>query len=102
MDNWQVRNLELLSKWKAGAAAFWYEMAHLRTAGDSDMKTAIAEGGVLAKLHEEVLVIKVSKLVKDTVQGVNALILDIDAITSLESVVQELAGPGVLVEIETA
>lgn len=56
----------------------------------------------MAKLHEEVLVIKVSKLVKDTVQGVNALILDLDAITSLESVVQELAGPGVLVEIETA
>jgi hypothetical protein len=52
----------------------------------------------MAKLQEEVLVIKVSKLVKDTEQ-VWEIILDQDAILSLEAVVQELAGAGVLVEI---
>lgn len=55
----------------------------------------------MAKLQEEVLVIKVSKLVKDT-EKVGEIILDHDAISSLEAVVQELAGAGVLVEIESA
>lgn len=55
----------------------------------------------MAKLHEEVLVIKVSKLVKDT-ENVGAIILDATAMLSLEAVVQELAGAGVLVEIEAA
>jgi hypothetical protein len=55
----------------------------------------------MAKLQEEVLVIKVSKLVKDTEKG-GEIILDHDAILSLEAVVQELAGAGVLVEIEAA
>ena len=52
----------------------------------------------MAKLHEEILVIKVSKLVKDNEQATN--FLTDDTVTSLEAVVQELAGAGSLVEIE--
>lgn len=54
----------------------------------------------MAKLHEEVLVIKVSKLVKDNEQATE--FLTADTVSSLEAVVQELAGAGSLVEIQTA
>jgi phosphohistidine swiveling domain-containing protein len=54
----------------------------------------------MAKLHEEVLVIKVSKLVKDSEQA-SGLVTE-ETITSLEAVVQELTGPTTLVEIERA
>jgi|TARA_Y100000389_G_C17460430_1_gene521300 hypothetical protein len=54
----------------------------------------------VAKLHEEVLVIKVSKLVKDADQVTPSL--NDDTVASLEAVVQELAGAGSLVEIEKA
>lgn len=54
----------------------------------------------MAKLHEEVLVIKVSKLLKDTESA--GEILNVETITSLEAVVQELAGANTLVEIQVA
>ncbi len=54
----------------------------------------------MAKLHEEVLVIKVSKLVKDNEEAMPSL--NEETVASLEAVVQELAGPGALVEIEKA
>lgn len=54
----------------------------------------------MAKMHEEVIVIKVSKLLKDS-QEVSTII-DTETMTSLETVVQELAGTNVLVEIEKA
>lgn len=54
----------------------------------------------MAKLHEEVLVIKVSKLLKDG--DITPEIIDNDVLHSLESVVEELAGVGTLVEIERA
>ena len=54
----------------------------------------------MAKLHEEVLVIKVSKLVKDSETAEN--FLTADTVASLEAVVQELAGAGSLVEIQKA
>jgi hypothetical protein len=54
----------------------------------------------MAKLHEEVLVVKVSKLLKD---GDNpSSILTADTVASLEAVVQELAGANTLVEIQVA
>lgn len=53
----------------------------------------------MAKLQEEVLVIKVSRLLKDNEQ--ENVIIDNEAIASLEAVVQELAGANALVEIET-
>ena len=54
----------------------------------------------MAKLHEEVIVVKVSKLLKDS--ETESVILDSDTITSIEAVVQELAGAGTLVEVQKA
>lgn len=51
----------------------------------------------MAKIQEEIIVIKVSKLLKDTEQS--ATIMDADNVASLEAVIQELAGSSVLVEI---
>jgi len=54
----------------------------------------------VAKLHEEVLVVKVSKLLKDS--DAPSAILNEDTVASLEAVVQELAGANTLVEIQVA
>ena len=54
----------------------------------------------MAKLHEEVIVVKVSKLLKDS--DSEPVILDNEIITSIEAVVQELAGASTLVEIQKA
>ena len=54
----------------------------------------------MAKLHEEVLVIKISKMLKDTETA--SEIIDNEILHSLESVVEELAGAGTLVEIQRA
>jgi hypothetical protein len=53
----------------------------------------------MAKLHEEVVVIKVSKLLKDSDTS-SITILNQEIIDSLEAVVQELSGAGTLVEIQ--
>ena len=54
----------------------------------------------MAKLQEDVLVIKISKLVKDSDEAGTALSEDL--IASLEAVVSELSGAGALVEIQQA
>lgn len=54
----------------------------------------------MAKLQEEVLVVKVSKLLKDS--DAESAILTTDIVASLEAVVQELAGANTLVEIQVA
>jgi len=54
----------------------------------------------MAKLHEEVLVIKVSKLLRDGETTVE--IVSNEVLCSLEAVVEELTGTGTLVEIERA
>jgi hypothetical protein len=54
----------------------------------------------VAKLQEEVVVIKVSKLLKDN--ETENVVLTVDTITSLEAVIQELAGANTLVEIQVA
>jgi hypothetical protein len=51
----------------------------------------------MAKIVEEVVVIKLSKLVKD---GANAGIVTADLQTALEQVAQELVGDSVIVEVE--
>jgi len=54
----------------------------------------------MAKIHEEVIVIKLSTLVKDTAKPpelATALVLE-----SLSSVAEELAGAGIVVEVEKA
>ena len=54
----------------------------------------------MAKMIEEVIVIKLSKLVKDN--DLNDTIADGEIQAALEQVAQELAGNGVLVEVEKA
>lgn len=54
----------------------------------------------MAKLQEDVLVIKISKLIKDSDDAGTALTEEL--ILSLEAVVTELAGAGALVEITPA
>lgn len=54
----------------------------------------------MAKIQEKVLVIKLSRLLRDNEQ--EADILDSDTVTQLYAVLQELAGAGVLVELEEA
>ena len=51
----------------------------------------------MAKLNEQMLVIKVSELLKDSQQANE--ILSSDLIGQLEQVIAELAGPGKVVEI---
>jgi hypothetical protein len=53
----------------------------------------------MAKIIEENIVIKVSKLVKD---GAEQSLVSQDVITALESVAEELLGAGVIVEVEKA
>lgn len=51
----------------------------------------------MAKLNESMIVVKVSELLKDDAESQQ--ILDAETINSIEAVVQELVGPGKLVEI---
>ena len=51
----------------------------------------------MAKIQEEIIVIKVSKLLKDSEQ--QSVIMNPDAVAGLEAVVQELAGANTLVEL---
>jgi len=52
----------------------------------------------MAKIHEEVVVIKLSKLIKDSAPG-DKLVTD-DIVSALQTVAEEFAGSGVVVEIE--
>ena len=54
----------------------------------------------MAKMIEEIIVIKLSKLVKDG--DPSDTIADSEVQAALEQVAQELAGNGVLVEVEKA
>ena len=51
----------------------------------------------MAKLNEDMVVIKVSELLKDSDEG--RKILDCEIVSTIEAAVQELVGPGKLVEI---
>jgi len=55
----------------------------------------------MAKLQEEVLVIKVSRMIRDN-DMIEENILNDETVASLEAVVQELAGANTLVEIQAA
>jgi len=54
----------------------------------------------MAKIHEEIIVIKLSKLIKDS--DVGSEIANDDVVAALQSVAEELAGAGVVVEAERA
>ncbi len=53
----------------------------------------------MAKIQEEIIVVKISKLLKDADQSTP--IMGPDAVASLEAVIQELAGANIMVEIAT-
>ena len=54
----------------------------------------------MAKIHEEVVIIKLSKLVKDSDNP--GQIATTDLVGALGQVAEELAGAGVIVEVESA
>ena len=54
----------------------------------------------MAKIHEEVVVIKLAKLIKDN--DIGPEIANDDIVAALQSVAEELAGAGVVVEVERA
>jgi hypothetical protein len=54
----------------------------------------------MAKIHEEIVVIKLSKLVRDSDAG--GEIATPDIVAALQSVAEELAGAGVVVEADKA
>jgi len=54
----------------------------------------------MAKIYEEIVVIKLSKLVKDTDAGSDIATPDI--VAALQSVAEELVGAGVVVEADRA
>jgi hypothetical protein len=54
----------------------------------------------MAKIHEEIVVIKLSKLVKDSDAG--DTIATPDIVAALQSVAEELAGAGIVVEADKA
>ena len=53
---------------------------------------------IMAKIQEEIIVIKVSRLLRDSESTDNS-IMPGPAVESLEAVIQELAGANTLVEI---
>jgi hypothetical protein len=55
----------------------------------------------MAKIYEEVIVIKLSKLVKTDAISFDEIATE-DVVTALASVVEELTGEGVIVEVEKA
>jgi hypothetical protein len=54
----------------------------------------------MAKIHEESIVIKFSKMVKDSDPVGPGTIASQEVITALTAVSEELVGPGVVVEID--
>jgi hypothetical protein len=54
----------------------------------------------MAKIHEEIIIIKVSKLVKES--DAPGTIANEELVASLAAVAEELAGAGVIVEVERA
>jgi len=56
----------------------------------------------MAKIHEEVLIIKVSRLIKDDQDLAHGSLISAETAQALEQVAQELVGAGTVVEIEQA
>jgi len=54
----------------------------------------------MAKIHEEIIIIKFSQLVKDNTESASRVTEDVTA--ALVQVAEELVGTGVVVEIERA
>ena len=63
------------------------------------INTIIIFGEIMAKIIEEIVVIKFSKLVKGDTQET---IVNADVQSALEQVAQELVGNSIIVEVESA
>lgn len=59
------------------------------------------KGDIMAKIHEEVIVIKLSKLIKNNSSDQSSLVNE-DIHAAIEQVVQELVGDEIIVEVEVA
>jgi len=62
------------------------------------MINTLQDGVFMAKIHEEVLIVKLSKLVKESDPTNNSIVSE-DVLFSLEQVAQELVGESVVVEV---
>lgn len=56
----------------------------------------------MAKIHEEIVVIKLSTLLRDDQQSVSDTVVTDDIVAALQTVAQELVGGSVLIEVERA
>ena len=56
----------------------------------------------MAKIHEEVIIITISKLVKESEAADTPDIANVDILAALGSVAEELLGNGVVVEVNKA
>ena len=54
----------------------------------------------MAKIHEEVIVIKISKLVKEDHEVTQGTLAGQDIVVALEQVAQELVGESAVVEVD--
>lgn len=55
----------------------------------------------MAKIVEDIVIIKFSRIVKDTNSGSDLAVTD-DQMLALEQVAQELVGNGIVIEVERA
>lgn len=55
----------------------------------------------MAKIHEEIIIIKVSKLIKESESDTGAIVSE-DTVSALANVAEELVGPGIVVETDRA
>lgn len=56
----------------------------------------------MAKIHEEILIIKVSSLIREDQDAAQGTLITSENIAALEQIVQELAPAGAVVEIDQA
>ena len=56
----------------------------------------------MAKIHEEIIIIKVSKLIRDTDAADAPDLANVEITSALGTVAEELLGSGVIVEVERA
>lgn len=54
----------------------------------------------MARIQEEIVLIRLSKILKNNQDGEEESLIDDDTITSIEQVAQELLGEKIIVEIE--
>lgn len=54
----------------------------------------------MAKIQEEILIVRLSKILRNNEEGIDHSYIDDETLSSLEQVAQELVGEDIIVEIE--